>query len=76
LKFWEAFFNIFSGTAEGFGEREKWSGERIDIAEISCRLRGSGASSRRAIQRLINLLVHRESEPEEKLSPGRYPFLC
>jgi hypothetical protein len=44
LKFWEAFFNIFSGTAEGFGEREKWSGERIDIAEISCRLRGSGSS--------------------------------
>jgi len=76
LKFWEAFFNIFSGTAEGFEEREKWSGAEAILKRFCSAHAAAGHRGRRAIQRLINLLVHRESEPEEKLSPGRYPFLC
>jgi hypothetical protein len=49
LKFWEAFFNIFSGTAEGFGEREKWSGAEAILKRFCSAHAASGHRGRRAI---------------------------
>ena len=53
---------------------KKWSGERIDIAEFSCRLRGSGASSRRTLREHIDKVVQiSRANPSVLASPIRLP---